>query len=445
MEALEFKGFGGVPIAASAFGSPDDPPVLLLPSLGQVREFWYGSAEALADAGRYAICVDLRGHGDSAPASDGHYQLDDHVGDLRCVLAALPSRAVVVTSGLGALIAITAVGEGAPDLVAGLALVDANIWIDRTAVERVGGTEERGQTDFADHAQILDRIAAAYPSEPRPALTDRLMAAYAVRGDGRLAWRGDPKAMAPASLIEVAERMTKAVAGIGVPVTLIRGSLNESLSDETIRQLQELIRGSEVAEIEGAGHYASSDSEDDFNAILLDFLERKAPRQALTFLGGSEPRILRDALGCFATGVTVVTTIAANGDPIGLTANSFTSVSLDPPLILFSLARTSANLQTFEKAGKFAVNVLHIGQQPVGGKFASRGVARFDGVDWAMRDDNGSPILAGSLASFDCHTHAVHDGGDHIIFIGHVDHAWFEPHRDPLLYFRGKFRRLHFA
>ena len=265
MEALEFKGFGGVPIAASAFGSPDDPPVLLLPSLGQVREFWYGSAEALADAGRYAICVDLRGHGDSAPASDGHYQLDDHVGDLRCVLAALPSRAVVVTSGLGALIAITAVGEGAPDLVAGLALVDANIWIDRTAVERVGGTEERGQTDFADHAQILDRIAAAYPSEPRPALTDRLMAAYAVRGDGRLAWRGDPKAMAPASLIEVAERMTKAVAGIGVPVTLIRGSLNESLSDETIRQLQDLIRGSEVAEIEGAGHYASSDREDDFN------------------------------------------------------------------------------------------------------------------------------------------------------------------------------------
>ena len=115
------------------------------------------------------------------------------------------------------------------------------------------------------------------------------------------------------------------------------------------------------------------------------------------------------------------------------------------PLILFSLAKTSANLETFEKAGKFAVNVNHIGQQPAAGKFASRDVARFDGIDWALREEGGSPILAGSLASFDCTTHAVHDGGDHVIFIGHVNHASFEPHRDPLLYFRGKFRRLHFA
>ena len=150
-------------------------------------------------------------------------------------------------------------------------------------------------------------------------------------------------------------------------------------------------------------------------------------------------------LGCFATGVTIVTTINADGEPIGLTANSFTSVSLDPPLILFSLAKTSANLETFEKAGKFAVNVNHIGQQPAAGKFASRGVARFEDVDWALREEGGSPILAGSLASFDCTTHAVHDGGDHVIFIGHVNHASYAPHRDPLLYFRGKFRRLHFA
>ena len=228
-------------------------------------------------------------------------------------------------------------------------------------------------------------------------------------------------------------------------MTLIRGSLNATVSSAVTEKLQALIRGAEIAEIEGAGHYATSDREDDFNAILLDFLERKAPRQALTFIEGSEPRILRDALGCFATGVTVVTTINEAGEPLGLTANSFTSVSLDPPLILFALARKSANLAAFEQAGRFAVNVLHIGQQPVGGRFASRDVARFDGVDWAVRGEGGSPILAGSLASFDCRTHAIHDGGDHLIFVGHVDHAWFEPHRDPLLYFRGKFRRLHFA
>lgn len=444
MERLDFKGFGGVNLAATAFGSPENPSVLLLPSHGQTREFWYGSAAALAEAGRYAICVDLRGHGDSAFSPDGQYALDAYIGDLHAILAALPNRAVVVTAGLGALIALAAVGESAPHLVSGLALVDANIWIDQAVASRMGQALASRTMEFDDPAEIVNAIAAAYPSEPRP-MPDRIMAAYALKEDGRYHWRGDPKALATGNLPEFEARLTEAASKIATPVALVRGELNETVSGDATHRLQDLIKGSEVAEIEGAGHYATSDREDDFNAILIDFLERQAPRAPLTFIEGSEPRILRDALGTFATGVTIVTTINVDGEPIGLTANSFTSVSLDPPLILFSLARTSANLETFEKAGKFAVNVNHIGQQPVAGKFASRDVARFDGVDWALREEGGSPILAGSLASFDCTTHAVHDGGDHLIFIGHVNHASFEPHRDPLLYFRGKFRRLHFA
>jgi flavin reductase (DIM6/NTAB) family NADH-FMN oxidoreductase RutF/pimeloyl-ACP methyl ester carboxylesterase len=444
MERLDFKGFGGVNLAATAFGSPENPSVLLLPSHGQTREFWYGSAAALAEAGRYAICVDLRGHGDSAHSPDGQYALDAYIGDLHAILAALPNRAVAVTAGLGALIALAAVGEGAPHLVSGLALVDANIWIDQAVAARMGRALASRNMVFEDPAQIVNAIAAAYPSEPRP-ISDRIMAAYARRDDGRFHWRGDPNALATGNLPAFETRLTEAAARIATPVTLIRGSLNETVSGDTTRKLQDLIKGSEVAEIEGAGHYATSDREDDFNAILIDFLERQAPRAPLTFIQGSAPRILRDALGTFATGVTIVTTMNAGNEPIGLTANSFTSVSLDPPLVQFSLARTSANLETFEKAGKFAVNVLHIGQQPSAGKFATRDVARFDGVDWTLRDEGGSPILTGSLASFDCTTHAIHDGGDHLIFIGHVNHASFEPHRDPLLYFRGKFRRLHFA
>lgn len=445
MEDLEFQGFGGVRLAATAFGSPESPPVLLLPSLGQVRQFWFGSAEALAAAGRYAVCIDLRGHGDSEHAPDGRYDLDVHVHDLRAVLATLTSRAVVVAAGLTARVAIAAAGEGAPHLVSGLALVDANIWVDPAVVERLSGAMAQRTAHFADPANIVEIIAGAYPSEPRPALTERIMAAFAQRADGRYEWRGDPRVLAPASLPDLEERLSAAAARVGTPVTLIRGSRNETVSKQVSERLQALIPGAEIAEIDGAGHYASSDREDDFNAILLDFLERQAPRQPLTFIGGAEPRILRDALGCFATGVTIVTTMGEDGEPIGLTANSFTSVSLDPPLILFSLARSSANLAAFEQAGRFAVNVLHIGQQPAGGRFASRGVSRFDGIDWALRTEGGSPILAGSLASFDCSTHAVHDGGDHVIFIGRVHSAWFEPQRDPLLYFRGKFRRLHFA
>ncbi|NBB61516.1 flavin reductase [Pseudomonas sp. ODNR1LW] len=177
---------------------------------------------------------------------------------------------------------------------------------------------------------------------------------------------------------------------------------------------------------------------------MLGFLERQAPREALHYQAGSDARTLRDALGCFATGVTVVTTLDEAGQPVGLTANSFSSVSLDPPLILFCLARSSSNLERFQRAEHFAINVLHIGQQPMSGAFARSSAERFDGVAWETWD-TGAPILSGSLASFECATHQVVEAGDHLVFIGRVTRARFEPRRDPLLYFRGRYRRLHFA
>ena len=90
----------------------------------------------------------------------------------------------------------------------------------------------------------------------------------------------------------------------------------------------------------------------------------------------------REVMARFATGVTVVTTLDEQGQPVGLTANSFSSVSLDPPLILFCLARSSSNLERFRRAEHFAINVLHIGQQPMSGVFARSSTERFDGVAW---------------------------------------------------------------
>lgn len=446
MAELNFQGFGGIHIAGNTFGSPEDPPVLLLPPSGQTKEFWYGSAAALANAGRYAICIDLRGHGDSGHSPEGKYDLEVYSADLQLVLAGLPSRAFVVAAGLSALIAIQAVGDGAPNLVSGMALMDANIWIDQAVAKRMGDSMRSRITSFSDPEKVVAAIAAAYPAEPRPELTDRILSAYTRSEDGGLVWRGDARVLSSdRDMSEMEKSLTDAATRIATSVTLIRGSLNETVTGETVQRLQSLIKGAEIAEVEGAGHYAAIDREDAFNSILLDFLERKAPRQPLQYISGSEPRILRDALGCFGTGVTIVTTIDDEGNPLGLTANSFTSVSLDPPLVLFSLAKSSANLETFEKVGRFAINVLHIGQQPAAWRFTQRDVDRFEGVDWAVHEEGGSPILAESLASFDCSTYAIHDGGDHLIFVGKVNHAWFEPHRDPLLYFRGRFQRLHFA
>ena len=158
---------------------------------------------------------------------------------------------------------------------------------------------------------------------------------------------------------------------------------------------------------------------------------------------GSDPRTLRDALGCFATGVTIVTCVDGDARPIGLTANSFTSLSLDPPLLLVCVAKRSGCAAALGDATEFAVNVLQTGQQPASITFSSKGEDRFGSTDWTL-GEHGVPILLDSLSVFECRRHAIHDGGDHFILVGEVVKATFEPGLDPLLYFRGSYRRLHF-
>jgi flavin reductase (DIM6/NTAB) family NADH-FMN oxidoreductase RutF len=161
------------------------------------------------------------------------------------------------------------------------------------------------------------------------------------------------------------------------------------------------------------------------------------------YRSGHDPRTLRDALGCFATGVTVVTCLSETGEPAGLTVNSFTSVSLDPPLLLVCLAKQAASAAPLIAAAQFAVNVLQTGQQPASIRFSTRDEDRFGATQWTC-GEGGAPILAESLGVFECERQAVHDGGDHHILIGQVVKASFDAGLDPLLYFCGRYRRLHF-
>ncbi|MEO5611699.1 MAG: flavin reductase family protein [Sphingomicrobium sp.] len=158
---------------------------------------------------------------------------------------------------------------------------------------------------------------------------------------------------------------------------------------------------------------------------------------------GSDPRTLRDALGCFATGVTVVTCFDADGAPVGITANSFTSVSLEPPLLLVNVHQQAASARALSAASHFAVNVLQTGQQPASIRFSTRDEDRFGPNDWSP-GEYGAPVLGDSLSVFECERHAIYDGGDHHMLVGHVLKASFDASLDPLLYFRGSYRRLHF-
>ena len=130
-------------------------------------------------------------------------------------------------------------------------------------------------------------------------------------------------------------------------------------------------------------------------------------------------RDLRRAFGNFATGVTVVTTLDAEGNPCGFTANSFTSVSIDPPLLLVSIAKTAFGCHVFTASRGFAVNILTRSQRELSNRFAAAGTDKFANLDWHAATD-GSPIIDGVVAWFDCAHHEQVDAGDHILLIGRV-------------------------
>lgn len=149
-----------------------------------------------------------------------------------------------------------------------------------------------------------------------------------------------------------------------------------------------------------------------------------------------DPAAFRRCLGQFATGVTVITASGPDG-PVGMTANSFSSVSLDPPMVLWSAKRQSPSFSAFEAATHFAINVLGSDQVAASKHFGKSGPDKFDGVAWTP-GAGGAPILRGVVASFECRRIAAHPGGDHVIFVGEVERfARFD--RDVLLFAQGRY------
>lgn len=144
----------------------------------------------------------------------------------------------------------------------------------------------------------------------------------------------------------------------------------------------------------------------------------------------------------FATGVTVVTARSAEGRLVGLTANSFNSVSLDPPLVLWSLALASASLPVFAAGAHYAINVLAADQVALAERFAAQGVDRWAGV--VHRPGiGGAPLLAGAAATFECISRSRYEEGDHVIFVGEVERCGHRAGASPLLYHGGRFYTEH--
>ena len=152
-----------------------------------------------------------------------------------------------------------------------------------------------------------------------------------------------------------------------------------------------------------------------------------------------DARDFRSALGCFPTGVCLVTTMGPSGKPEGMTINSFTSVSLDPPMVLWSLSRAASSAPVFRDAEYFAVNILAADDTEISSHFAKQGPDKFG--PYAARFNpglGGAPLLQGAAAIFECHTRHRNYGGDHIILIGNVE-RYTHSERQPLVFHRGKY------
>ncbi len=152
----------------------------------------------------------------------------------------------------------------------------------------------------------------------------------------------------------------------------------------------------------------------------------------------AEHRALRDAFGCFATGVTIVTAADARGRRVGFTANSFASVSLDPPMLLVCPAAGASSLGAIRESGRFGVSVLAADQRALAERFARRGVDRFGEGAW-VDSESGVPLLEGAAANFACRLTNDVPAGDHVVLIGLIESFRAAPERPPLTYLRGRY------
>jgi flavin reductase (DIM6/NTAB) family NADH-FMN oxidoreductase RutF len=144
----------------------------------------------------------------------------------------------------------------------------------------------------------------------------------------------------------------------------------------------------------------------------------------------------------FATGVTIVTARKANGELVGLTANSFNSVSMSPPLVLWSLSQSAASMEAFATGSHYAINILSADQQDLAKQFSAKGIDRFAGVSYQL-GLAGAPLIDGAAATFECFNRSRYEEGDHVIFVGEVEHCAHRAGASPLLYHGGNFYAEH--
>ena len=279
-------GRGGVRLVGDRWGDPAGAPVLLLHGGGQNRHAWKATARALAIAGYEVTAIDARGHGDSGWSTEGHYEMEDHAGDLLAVLDTLDRPPVAVGASMGGMTALWAQGMSDRQLFSALVLVDVTPRMELSGVSRIMGFMSAHPDGFESLEQAADVIAAYNPHRERSGNVEGLRKVLRER-DGRWHWRWDPRFItSKAELMSgdpdaverrmagMAAQLHEAARRVEVPTLLIRGAESDLVSPESVQEFLAVVPHAGYVDVSGTGHMVAGDDNDAFTDAVIDFLRR---------------------------------------------------------------------------------------------------------------------------------------------------------------------------
>jgi len=270
----------GLTLVGDGYGDPAAPPVLLLHGGGQTRHAWGGTAAALAQAGWYAIALDLRGHGESSWDPAGDYSIEAFARDLVAVAAGLPRTPAVVGASLGGLALLIAQGEMAARPAAAAVLVDIAPRTDPVGVERIIRFMSAHPEGFASLDDAADAIARYLPDRPRPRDLSGLSKNLRRGPDGRWRWHWDPRFLRSErrpTVTQDPERLEAAARNLRVPTLLVRGRMSDVVSAASVQAFLAQVPDARFVDVCGAGHMVAGDRNDAFTEAVVAFLAEHHP------------------------------------------------------------------------------------------------------------------------------------------------------------------------
>ena len=291
-QTLSFKTDDGLTLRGDAYGNPKGHPVLLLHGGGQTRHAWAGTALALAEAGWYAVALDLRGHGESDWCPSGRYDHMSFAADVTTVAEYFERPPVLVGASLGGMSSLFALGraqrEGRPAPASALVLVDIATRMELDGARRILDFMSQKPDGFDSLEEAAEAIASYNPHRPRPRDLGGLKKNLRLGEDGRYRWHWDPAfvngRLTPDSM-KILDSLDSAARGLSIPTLLVRGRMSDLLSQEGANEFLAQVPHARFADVSGAGHMVASDRNDLFTRAVLDFLSGEVQAEQSPGLG----------------------------------------------------------------------------------------------------------------------------------------------------------------